>query len=233
MLQGAVGFAFNIFAIPLLILSGLSLPASATVTSIPIFIQSFTSSYKLRRYIPYKDVIIGSILRYLGLPIGIYILIFLNDFKRESVKQVIGVVILCIVILQKYLKIKPKERVSFLWTFLAFFISGITLGAVSMGGPPVVFWVMAHKWSALKIRAFLSALFFTASPFLLALLYYNFKDTLQDYFITGLLFTPVVVAGTLIGVKIGNRFDEKRLKKIILGFLILTSLVSILSPYFK
>ena len=35
-IQEAVGFAFNIFAIPLLIWSGLSLPQAITVTSIPM-----------------------------------------------------------------------------------------------------------------------------------------------------------------------------------------------------
>ncbi|NPA73790.1 MAG: hypothetical protein GXO12_03690, partial [Epsilonproteobacteria bacterium] len=106
-----------------------------------------------------------------------------------------------------------------------------TLGAVAIGGPPVILWVMAQNWSALRVRAFLSALFFAASPVLLILLYLNFGDELLEYFIIGLCFTPVVVIGTLFGVKLGNKLDAKKLKKIITFLLIATSLFSIFSPY--
>ncbi len=231
-IQGAVGFAFNIFAIPLLIWSGLSLPVSITITSIPIFMQSLTSSYKLRNYIKWKEVAVGSIFRYIGLPIGIYLLTLLAGFNENNIKQIVGIVILLIVVLQSFLKIKPMEKVGFFWTFISFFSSGIFLGMVSMGGPPVILWVMAHKWNALSIRAFLSALFFIASPFLLILLYYNFGHELIKYFIVGLSFTPLVVIGTLIGVKLGNYLDHIILKKIIMSLLVITSLVSIFSPYF-
>ena len=232
-IQGAVGFAFNIFAIPLLIWSGLSLPQAITVTSIPIFMQSLTSTYKLREYVKWKEVAIGSIFRYIGLPLGIYILTLLNSFDKNDIKQVVGVVILLIVGLQTLFKVKPKEKVGAFWTVIAFLSSGIFLGMISMGGPPVILWVMAHRWSALEIRAFLSALFFIASPFLLALLYYNFGKELIDYFIVGFSFTPVVVLGTLLGVRLGNLLDHKKLKKIVMALLVATSLVSIISPYFK
>jgi len=92
-------------------------------------------------------------------------------------------------------------------------------------------YVMAHKWDALRIRAFLSALFFIASPFLLLLLYYTFGHELLKYFIVGLGFTPIVVIGTLIGVKLGNYLNHIVLKKIIIFLLVTTSLVSIFSPY--
>jgi uncharacterized membrane protein YfcA len=232
-IQGAVGFAFNIFAIPLLIWSGLSLPQAITVTSIPIFMQSLTSTYKLRTYVKWKEVAIGTLFRYIGLPLGIYLLTLINSFDKNDIKQVVGVVILLIVALQSLFKVEPKEKVGWFWTVVSFLSSGLFLGMISMGGPPVILWVMAHRWSALEIRAFLSALFFIASPFLLGLLYYNFGKELLDYFITGLSFTPVVVLGTLLGVKLGNRLNHKKLKKIVMGLLVLTSVVSIISPYFK
>jgi len=232
-IQGAVGFAFNIFAIPLLIWSGLSLPQAITVTSIPIFMQSLTSTYKLKEYVKWKEVAIGSIFRYIGLPVGIYILTLLNSFDKNDIKQIVGIVILLIIGAQTLFKVEPKEKVGWFWTVVAFLSSGIFLGMVSMGGPPVILWVMAHRWKALEIRAFLSALFFIASPFLLALLYYNFGKELIDYFIVGFCFTPVVIIGTLIGVKLGNFLDHKKLKKIVMSLLVLTSLVSIVSPYLR
>ncbi len=232
-IQGAVGFAFNIFAIPMLIWSGLSLPQAITVTSIPIFMQSLTSTYKLRKYIKWKDVAKGTFFRYLGLPLGIYLLTLINDFDKNNIKQIVGIVILLIVAVQLLFKVKPKEEIGWFWSILSFLSSGIFLGMISMGGPPVILWVMAHRWNALEIRAFLSALFFLASPFLLVLLYYNFGKELVYYFVIGLSFTPVVILGTLFGVKLGNLLDHKKLKRIVMSLLVLTSIVSIVSPYFN
>jgi len=47
----------------------------------------------------------------------------------------------------------------------------------------------------------------------------------------GLAATPLVIIATLIGVQIGDRFDREKLRKVILGLLFLTAVVSIVSPY--
>ncbi|MDX1810063.1 MAG: sulfite exporter TauE/SafE family protein [Sulfurospirillaceae bacterium] len=232
-IQGIVGFAFNIFAIPLLIWSGLGLSEAISITSIPILVQSATSTYKLRAHVRWRDVGIASFIRYLSIPVGIYLLTLINAFDKESIKQVVGIAILFVVASQVFLKVKPRESIGFVWTFIAFFASGITLGMVSMGGPPAVIWVMANKWSAITSRAFLSALFFFAAPMQIALLYYNFGSTLLNYFLIGLLFSPVVIIGTLIGVKLGAFLDRDMLKKIVLSLLVLTSVISIISPYLR
>ncbi|WP_331774464.1 sulfite exporter TauE/SafE family protein [Sulfurospirillum sp. 1612] len=232
-IQGIVGFAFNIFAIPLLIWSGLELSEAISITSIPILVQSATSTYKLRAHVEWKDVGIASVFRYLSIPIGIYLLTLISGFDKETIKQFVGIAILLVVASQLFLKVKPREHIHFFWTFLSFFTSGITLGMVSMGGPPAVLWVMAHKWSAITSRAFLSALFFFAAPMQIALLYYHFGATLLNDFLLGLFFSPVVIIGTLIGVKLGDFLDREMLRKIVISLLILTSVVSILSPYLK
>jgi len=230
-IQGIVGFAFNIFAIPLLIWSGLGLDEAISLTTIPIFFQSLTSTYKLRSHVRWRDVGIGTIYRYIGIPIGIYLLTLITQFDKSNIKQIVGIAILLVVISQIYIKVEPKEKTNPLWTFIAFFTSGLTLGMVSMGGPPVIVWVMAQRWSAMRTRAFLSALFFLASPLQIAFLYYNFGDTLLRFFVLGLAFSPLVIIATIWGVKLGSFLDREKLKKIILFLLTLTSIVSIVSPY--
>lgn len=231
--QGIVGFAFNIFAIPLLIWGGFELSEAISITSIPIFFQSLTSTYKLRTHVLWKEVWTGAIIRYMSIPIGIFLLTLISTFDKSSIKQIVGFAVLLIVIVQIFLKVKPKEKISSVWTFIAFFTSGLTLGLISMGGPPAILWVMAHKWSALTTRAFLSALFFLASPLQVILLYYNFGDKLLNFFMIGLAFSPLVIIATLWGVKLGEYLDRDKLKKIVLSLLVITSLVSIFSPYLR
>ncbi len=233
MIQGIIGFAFNLFAIPLLIWSGFGLSEAIATTAIPIFFQSATSTYKLRKYVLWKEVGFATIFRYMGIPIGIFFLAFITNLDKDSVKQIVAIVILLIVAMQTLLKIKPREHISFIWTVIAFFTSGFTLGLISMGGPPVVVWVMARKWSALTTRAFLSALFFLASPLQVVLLYYSFGSNLLMFFLTGLAFSPVVIIGTLLGVKLGEFLNRDLLRKIILSLLVITSLASIISPYIR
>ena len=232
-MQGIVGFAFNIFAIPLLIWGGFDLPEAISITSIPILFQSLTSTYKLRIHVLWKEVWIGAIIRYMSIPIGIFLLTLISTFDKTSIKQIVGIAILLIVVIQIFLKVKPREKISFIWTFIAFFTSGLTLGLISMGGPPAILWVMAHKWSALTTRAFLSALFFLASPLQVILLYYNFGDKLLNFFMIGLAFSPLVIIATLWGVKLGEFLNREKLKKIVYSLLVITSLVSIFSPYLR
>lgn len=123
--QGIVGFAFNLFAIPLLIWSGLSLSESISLSAIPILAQSLTGTIRLKAHVKWKEAITASCIRALAIPIGIYILIAIDSFDKNSIKQIVGIAILLVVFSQIFLKIKPKEKVSFVWTFTSFFLSGI------------------------------------------------------------------------------------------------------------
>jgi len=231
LIQGIVGFAFNLFAIPLFIWSGFGLAESISLSAIPIFAQSLTATIRLQKHIKWKEVLSATMIRYLAIPIGIYLLTLIESYDKSTIKQIVGIAILFVIVTKVFLKIEPKEKIGFLWTFISFFISGITLGMVSMGGPTAVLWVMANKWSAVTSRAFLSALFLLASPFQLILLYYNFGENLLSFFLIGLAFTPFVILGTILGVKLGNFLDIKILNKIVISLLVITSSISIFSPY--
>lgn len=231
--QGIVGFAFNLFAIPFLIWSGLSLSESISLSAIPILAQSLTGTLKLKAYVKWKPVLIACLIRALAIPLGIYFLTLVDSYDKSTIKQIVGIAILLVVLSQIFLKVEPKEKVGFFWTFMAFFVSGITQGMVSMGGPTAVLWVMSHKWSTLSSRAFLNALFLIGGPLQIFLLYYSFGEGLIHYFLVGLAFTPIVIVSTLLGIKIGNYLDRVVLKKVVLSLLILTSISSIFSPYLR
>ncbi len=231
--QSIIGFAFNLLAVPLLIWSGFSLAQAVAITSIPILVQVSVATWKLREHVVWRDVIPASMIRYLSLPIGISLLYLVNQLDPTHVKQVVGAILLLILASQTWVHIRPREKLAFAWDFLAFFLSGIMLGMIAMGGPPVVLWLMAHDWSALRTRAFMAALFLTAAPVQVALLYWKLGDVVASAFLAGLLMTPLVVAGSLIGIRLGNRLDRERLRRVILLFLFLTGVVSIVSPWLR
>ncbi|WP_457606525.1 sulfite exporter TauE/SafE family protein [Nitratifractor sp.] len=231
LVQSVIGFAFNLLAIPLLIWGGFSLAQGVALTSIPILVQVSIATWKLREHVPWREVLPTSGIRYLALPVGISLLYLVNRLDPLHVKQIVGAVLLLILASQHWIRIEPRERLPLGWDLLAFGLSGVMLGMIAMGGPPVVLWLMAHDWSALKSRAFMSALFLLAAPVQLALLYWKLGAEVSASFLLGLWMVPLVVAGSLLGIRLGNRLDRERLRKLILFFLFLTGLVSILSPW--
>jgi len=232
MTQAMIGFAFNLIAIPLLIWAGFSLAEAVVLTSIPIFVQLITNAYKLRDAIVWQDVLPAALIRYITLPIGIMLLYAINHLDTAYIKQLVGVMLLLILVTQLKVTFKPRQSLHFAWTVLAFGLSGIMLGMLGMGGPPVVLWLMAHHWEPKRTRAFITTVFLFASPIQIILLYWKFGAELFDTFVWGIAATPIVIIAALIGVKIGNSFDRERLKKAIMFFLFLTAIISIVSPYF-
>jgi len=230
MTQAMIGFAFNLIAIPLLIWTGFALAEAVVLTSIPIFVQLTTNAWKLREAIVWKDVIPAASIRYITLPIGIGLLYVINHLDTAYIKQLVGVMLLLILATQLFITFKPREQLHFVWSILAFGLSGIMLGMLGMGGPPIVLWLMAHHWEPKRTRAFITTVFLFASPVQIILLYGKFGEELSHAFIWGIAATPIVIISALIGVRIGNNFDKVRLKKAVMFFLFLTAVISIISP---
>jgi uncharacterized membrane protein YfcA len=77
----------------------------------------------------------------------------------------------------------------------------------------------------------MAALFLLAAPVQVALLWWKLGAEVADAFLWGLGMSPLVVAGSLLGIRLGNRLDRQRLRRAILLFLFLTALVSLASPW--
>lgn len=231
--QSVIGFAFNLLAVPLLIWAGFSLAQAVAITSIPILVQVSLATWKLRSHVVWRDVLPASAIRYLTLPLGISLLYLVNRLDPTHVKQLVGVMLLLILAGQRWIRIRPREKLAFVWDLLAFSASGIMLGMLAMGGPPVVLWLMAHDWSALRTRAFMAALFLTAAPLQVVLLYWKLGESVASAFVVGLAMTPLVIAGSLLGIRLGNRLDREWLRRFILFFLFLTGVVSLFSPWLR
>jgi uncharacterized membrane protein YfcA len=155
LLQGAVGFAFGLIAIPKLVWTGLALSEAVAITSISIFTQVMVGTFQLRRHIRWQEVIPATVIRYATVPVGIALLLVIDTLGRSQIKQLLGFMLLLVLVAQIFLKVKPQERLHPKWMVLAFSSSGIMQGMAAMGGPPTVLWVMAHQWTNQQSPAFL------------------------------------------------------------------------------
>lgn len=229
--QGLVGFALAIVAVPLLVWHGLSLSEAIAIGSASTLIQAVTGMIKLRRSIPWESVRPSIVLRLIALPIGIAVLVRLDGLERDQVKAVLGGLIVLLVVSQLVVRVEPRERLSKAWDTLAFSASGFFAGMVGMGGPPLVLWLAALKWPTDRMRAFLFANFALLAPVNLLLIAQAFGQPAVHAMGLGVLMAPVVIVGGLIGVKLGSHLPREVFRKILFAILIAMGLGAMVSAW--
>lgn len=224
-LQAVVGFGFAVLANPLLLLLGMSLPEIIALICASSYIQTNMAAYNLRQHLSYRAMVPWVLISWVGLLLGMWSLLQVNNLPKLELRFVVGVVILVLLLLQAGFKVKPLARVPRSWGVLAFFSSGFTGGLIGIGGPPVVIWVMAHNWDALRSRAFLLGFFVLCLPAYFVLLLYLFGTALLWPMAKALVFFPVIYLGTRWGLQLGERVDKGLLR----GFVYLMLAVLALS----
>ncbi len=232
LLQGAIGFAFTLFVLPFLIWAGVNLSEAIAIISVSVLIQVIAATIQLRDNVYWRDVLPATLIRYLTIPIGIGLLIAVESLDTSQIKQILGIIILAMLLVQIFWKVQPAQGVHPRWTLLAFSSSGVMLGLAAMGGPPVVMWVMAQQWSSRQSRAFMVALFLMGIPLQLVLLFLTSPRDISSAAMTGLIFTPVVVVGSILGVRLGDQINKMRLRQIAFTILFVTATISIAAPFF-
>jgi uncharacterized membrane protein YfcA len=230
-LQSAVGFGFALFCTPLLLWCGFSLPSAIAVGGGAVLIQLSASLWKVHDAVRWKEVIHATVYRYLTTPLGVVVLVWVANLPVSTVKSGIGVFVIVVLVVQRVCKVEPQERLHPLWGVVAFSVSGFLGGLIGMGGPPVVLWLAAHNWSSREMRAFAFATFFLTIPLSFALLYYYFGFQILKDIGFGIAAAPLVVLGSLLGVRMGNRLSGERLRFLMVVLLVIISVISISAPF--
>jgi uncharacterized protein len=229
-IQSAAGFAYALFATPLLLIIGMPLPETITIVSICSFIQSSLGAFHLRKSIPWKVSSIAITVRVISIGIGLLILYKLSNQNINDIKFIIGCIICGLVILKLSIKVNVKEKLHWIWGAVSFSGSGILSGLCGMGGPPLVLWTIAHDWPVKKTRGFLFSVFAASIPPQILLLYLTFGNDILYAALTAICYFPAVLLGTKIGMPIGNRLPKSILQKIVYTILIIIGLSSTM-PY--
>lgn len=225
--QGVVGFAMVMFAVPLLLGLDLPLPQCVALALTASTLQSLAGSRQLREDMPWNRVRRSAFWRIVAIPLGTWFLVFLSKLDLVEVKAVVGGFILLAVLAQ--LKARPVASQRD-WMIPASLLSGFTLGALGMGGPPIVLWVLTQDWTTRKVRGFLFGLSLICNP--IALLTLTLNAATSDAILTGVLAGPVILGGSYLGVRVGNRLPKSRLQKLALAVLAFLALKLIVPALF-
>jgi uncharacterized membrane protein YfcA len=193
LLRGFTGFGFGLAAVPLL---SVALPP-AQVVPLVVTLQVIVGVGGLRGASATCDwravrlLLPGLIL---GVPVG---LLILTELAPNPVRLVIGLIIaFSVVLLYRGARLPPNP--SRLLTAAVGLCSGVISGLASMGGPPVIVYLMALGHSATKVRS--TAIVYFMLTGCVSLVPMSIRGMItRDTLIWSLASLPVLFGGSWIG----------------------------------
>ena len=225
--QGAIGFALGMIAVPLLVDAGFSLSQAVALTTLSIGIQVVFGVHQLREYIPWDDVKLAAIVRFATVPFGVLILLVVEDVNSAELKPLVGMGVLLGVAIRALASGQVSRDLPRVLSIATFAISGILQGLIAMGGPPLVLWMTTRNFRAHEARAFTMILFLLNAPVHVLLLLFLSQSMSIDVVMIALILSPIIYLGTTIGVSIGNRFSKPLLNRVALAVLVVIALNAI------
>lgn len=221
--QGVTGFGFSLVAVPLLafflqvkeitpILIFLSI-----ITNIMVMLSS-KSQYKI------KELIVLIAFGIIATPLGAYVLLVLN---QQILKAIVGIIIsLTAIFMLKDYKLNIRHfKFSQAVTGIC---SGILNGSLSLSGPPIILYMSNQGAKKDELRGGFSLFALITNLFAISSMYFsglvNLKVVNYLYY-----FTPALVVGVFIGIKVSKLLNEKIFKSVTLYLLIIMGLWTFIS----
>ncbi len=192
-LRGFTGFGFGLAAVPLL---SLALPP-AQVVPLVVTLQVVIGVLGLHaasKECDWRAVRLLTPGLLAGIPIG---LLILTSLPPNPVRLVIGLIIaMSVVLIHRGLRLPPDP--SRLTGFAVGLVSGIISGLASMGGPPVVVFLLALGHSAARMRA--TAIVYFMLSGCVSLVPMSLRGLItRDILIWSVASLPVLIAGSRLG----------------------------------
>lgn len=233
--QAAAGFAAGMLIVPTLLWLGYGIPEASIALLVATVPQNIFGVYSLRDSIEPRKMLWPGIARLLFFPLGIIVLISMEDsFPVVQIRQFVGGVVLAVTLATMTFHPHPQKRLSPIWAWIAFPLSGFFQGLVGMGGPAMVFWVSAHDWTTRQIRGFLFAMYLISLAPAIAMLFAFFGSRrMLDPAIEACASIPILLLATWFGLKFGNWLGRRRLRRVTLGLLLLVGIVGLAAPWIR
>ncbi len=158
----------------------------------------------------------------LGVPLGVLLLIWMDpDLLRRAISAVTAASALLLMTGWRYTGGHSLSAAAAIGS-----IGGFLSGAASIGGPPVVAYLLAGQGSPAEFRA--NVVYYFAVTQVTGLVLYGFSGLLtSDSLVAALLITPVLVLGAWIGSRLFGLANEKIFRRVALSVLLAIGLVTL------
>ena len=235
-IQSVVGFGLALFAVPLLILANIPLLQAVFLVLTISLVTALLGVARLRSSFDLRLSGTASAYRALGMIPGFGLAVLLSRSSPANIKAAMGFAIGLGVIAQaKKLKhprpsttneppLEPSRRAA-PWAFLS---SGVLMGWLGMGGPPLVFWLLTGRQDPKRTRSFLYGVYLLTIPFQLALMSWHSPELAYACLPYLAAAIPCCLAVSAFCLVIGDKLDVDRLQWLSLGLLTLLALKAFL-----
>jgi uncharacterized membrane protein YfcA len=149
-----------------------------------------------------------------GMPLGVWIL---ASVPASLLARLIGAMLLAIVALE-LAGLNPRRLPGRAWGLVAGVVSGVIGGAVGTPGPPAIVYMTAQGWSPRTIKANLQA-FLVVNQLIILVGYWWAGLLTAEVWRLAAYFALPAVAGLLAGMRLFDRVDHARFRRIV--FLVL------------
>ncbi|MDA1193582.1 MAG: sulfite exporter TauE/SafE family protein [Planctomycetota bacterium] len=220
--QGSIGFGFGLVvmaALPTMLPLQVAVPFTAVYGACvaAIIFWRYRRHASAREMLP---MLIGSVA---GLPLGI---LALRDLDPEPCIRALGVFLIAFVLQAAWPRrtaAPEREAVARRWGVPAGFAAGLFSGAFAMGGPPVIAYATARRFSPATFKGVLQGYFMITTAILVGMLAYAglLTSTVLEH---NLHFAPMVPLGIWIGTRYGDRIPPVLFRRFVLGALLLLGL---------
>ncbi len=220
--QGATSFGFSLIALPLL---GFFFDIKVVVPALVCFslILNLMILLKLKLKPDLRLLLPLVLFATLTIPLGVKALLLIDE---HLLKQIISIILLVVSILLLFgAKVHFKNK----WVTysIAGIISGLLNGSVSLSGPPIVVLLSNEGVSRDEFRATLTSLFFILN--VITIVMYGRGGLLTNPQLFNLLYlTPIMIAGTFMGIYLGNKINEAFFKRLVLIMLMAMSIINLI-----
>lgn len=228
--QSAAGFAAGLLIVPALLWCGYTIPAAQCCLLVATIPQNAWGVWSLRDSISLKLVLWPGVGRVVFFPIGVLLLQSMESLPTDTIRQIVGAVVLSATLAIILLRPEPRETVNPIWAMIAFPLSGFLQGLVGMGGPAMVFWLQAHDWGSKKTRGFLFAMYLISIAPGLAILYWVFGARIIGPGLVAAAMIPLLLVATHFGLTVGTKLGRRRLRRVTLALLFLMGLAGLAAP---
>ena len=218
--QAVTGFGLALVSMPLLV-GMIGIRQAAPLIALVGIASQVIMIIRYRQRVVWGDIrelAVGSVV---GIPLGV---LALTTVSETLVTLVLGVVILAYAVYALTAADRPPPRLKGgPVAYGAGLAGGLLTGAYNSGGPPLVIYGSARRWSPLTFKGNIQALLVVHS--LTAIASHSVAGNMTaSVFELFLVMVPVLLLATLAGFALDRTIDARRFHQLVLVLLILLGL---------
>jgi uncharacterized membrane protein YfcA len=212
------GFGFALVMTPLLAVAWdvksavVTSVVLSTVALLPLLVEA-------RAHVPVQRAFVLVLGSFAGIPLGVVVL---QELESDALQVLVAATVIVAALLLYFRPVVepgPDTRSAQLATG---FVSGVVGGSTSMGGPPIVLYLLGREREIAPFRATLLEFFLPGSVLQIAILAGVGRIT-GDVLLLVAAALPAVGVGLLAGAWLRRRVEAERFRAIVVAVLVLTS----------